>query len=289
MAYSSPDAFLAHVLGTFRPYLDRLVLVGGFAVRLYERHPRATPARIRVLRTFDADLAAPGALSPESAPGLAVLANGAGFMTDLRGDHTPPVMKFVPKESAASGSEQYTVEFLVPLTGPPAKRSGEPLATRAIQPGVTAQCMRYLDLLLVDSWPVPIAALPGIPDDCKEALVRLPHPGLFVVQKILIARDRQDKRAKDMAYIYQVLSLFSQDIPRLAREVWARMEAIRTWRKWLKRFSQEGGEFFSSPGAAGVTDAYRILQAEMTGLGGEADTPTRAMIYAGVHAFLDHF
>ena len=288
MPYSSPDAFLAHVLGTFRPYLDRRVQVGGFAVRLYERHPRATPARIRVLRTFDADLAAPGALSPGPAPTLAVLANAAGLATDLRGEHTPPVMKFVPRESGASGSEQFTVEFLLPLTGPPTERSGKLIVTRAIQPGVTAQCLRYLDLLLVDSWPVPLTALPRIPDDCKDALVRLPHPGLFVVQKILIAKDREGERAKDMAYIYQVLSLFSRDIPQLAQEVRARMEAIPTWRKWLERFSREGGELFSSPGAEGVTDAYRILRAEMAGLGG-VDIPTPPMIYAGVHAFLGHF
>jgi hypothetical protein len=59
MLYSSPEAFLGHGLDTVRPYLDRLVLIGGFAVRLYEHHPRAMPATTRVLRAFDADLATP--------------------------------------------------------------------------------------------------------------------------------------------------------------------------------------------------------------------------------------
>ena len=59
MLYSSPEAFLGHVLDTVRPYLDRLVLIGGFAVRLYEHHPRAMPMATQILRTFDADLATP--------------------------------------------------------------------------------------------------------------------------------------------------------------------------------------------------------------------------------------
>lgn len=32
MIFSSPEAFLVHVLRAFEPYLDRVVLVGGFAV-----------------------------------------------------------------------------------------------------------------------------------------------------------------------------------------------------------------------------------------------------------------
>src|SRR3990172_9869791 len=97
MSFRSPDDFLAHVLWTFRPYLDTLVLVGGFAVRLYEIHPRAVPAAVRVLRTFDADLATPSGGIPLAGESLSALAEAAGFKPDFRGDHIPPVMKFVPE------------------------------------------------------------------------------------------------------------------------------------------------------------------------------------------------
>ena len=50
MLYSSPEAFLGHVLDTVRPYLDRLVLIGGCAVRRYEHHPRAMPMATQILR-----------------------------------------------------------------------------------------------------------------------------------------------------------------------------------------------------------------------------------------------
>jgi len=116
MNFDSPDAFLAHVLWTFRPYLDRLVLVGGFAVRLYELHPRASQATIRVLRTFDADFATANDRIPVVGESLTGLAEAAGFRRDFRGDHAPPVIKLVPKEAPAgpSGVDQYTIEFLSP-------------------------------------------------------------------------------------------------------------------------------------------------------------------------------
>src|SRR3990172_5644090 len=126
MEFDSPDAFLAHVLWTFRSYLNTLVLVGGFAVRLYEIHPRAAPAAVRVLRTFDADLAAPSGGIPLAGESLSALAEAAGFQLDFRGDHTPAVMKLVPKEAigGAVGVDRYTVEFLTPMTGAPVSRSG---------------------------------------------------------------------------------------------------------------------------------------------------------------------
>jgi len=89
MEFDSPDAFLAHVLWTFRSYLNTLVLVGGFAVRLYEIHPRAVPAAVRVLRTFDADLAIPSGGIPLAGESLSALAEAAGFQPDFRGDQSP--------------------------------------------------------------------------------------------------------------------------------------------------------------------------------------------------------
>ncbi len=94
MTFRSPDAFLVHVLRAFEPYLDCLVLIGGFAVRLYEHHPRAVSAPTRILRTFDADFATPPRL-PRRRRSLGELAEAAGLRPDFRGDRIPPVMRFV--------------------------------------------------------------------------------------------------------------------------------------------------------------------------------------------------
>lgn len=291
MAFDSPDDFLAHVLKTFRPYLNTFVLVGGFAVRLYELHPRAAPAAARVLRTFDADLAAPVAQIPIAEKSLAKLAEAGGFEPECRGDAVPPVMKFAPKRGLDEpvGVDQYTVEFLIPMTGAPVGRGGRVVVTSDIQEGVTAQRLRYLDLLFESPWRVSLARLRGIPEKTRAIEVRLPHPGFFIVQKSLISEElnRQDKRPKGMAYIYQVVSLFRRELPALAEEVRARMAANPAWGKWLARFRRLSGSLFSSPAAPGVTEGHAVLRAEMAGLG--LDVPTAQMIYAGVSLFLKHF
>lgn len=291
MTFDSPDDFLVHVLKTFRPYLNTFVLVGGFAVRLYELHPRAVPSVARVLRTFDADLATPNSRIPIAGASLAELAEAAGFQPDFRGDNIPPVMKFVPKRGVVEpfGVDQYTVEFLTPMTGAPVSRSGRAAATSNIQDGVTAQRLRYLDLLLEGAWRVSLTGFPGIPEETRAIEVRLPHPGFFIVQKILISEvpNRQDKRPKDMAYIYQVVNLFRRDLADLAEEIRARMGAIPAWRKWLARFRHLSGSLFSSPGAPGVKEAQTVLRAEMAGLG--LEVPSAHMIHAGVGLFLKHF
>ncbi|MBZ0158928.1 MAG: nucleotidyltransferase domain-containing protein [bacterium] len=179
MEFDSPDAFLAHVLWTFHSYLDRLVLVGGFAVRLYALHPRAAPTACRMLRTFDADLAVANSRIPLASQSLAVLADAAGFQPDFRGDHVPPVMKFIAKGThvGSRGVDQYTVEFLTPMTGAPIRRGGKAVVTSDIQAGVTAQNLRYLDLLLERPWHVSLATLPGISEEARTIEVAVPHPG----------------------------------------------------------------------------------------------------------------
>lgn len=291
MEFSSPDAFLAYVLSTFQPYLNRLVVVGGFAVRLYELHPRAARATVRVLRTFDADLATGNVRIPVAGQSLAALAAAAGFRPNFRGDHDPPVMKFVPADAPAErrDADQYTIEFLSPLVGSAANRSGKVAATRDIQPGVTAQRLRYLDLLLETPWSVSLAGLPGVPAASHTLEARVPHPGFFIVQKILISGEpnRLEKRPKDMAYVYQVASVFRRELNELAEEVRGRMNANPAWRKWLGRFTRMTDSLFAGPGAAGVTEAHRVLQAEMAGSGLEVPSPR--MIHAGVSLFLESF
>jgi len=255
MIFNSPEAFLVHVLRAFEPYLDRLVLVGGFAVRLYEQHPRAIPAATRILRTFDADLATPARLPVRGRP-LAALAAAAGLQPDFRGDRIPPVMRFVfaPPSDTAESEEEYSVEFLTPLTGPPVDRTGRVTVTSDVQTGVTAQRLRYLDLLLETPWRVSLAGLAGLEADREPMAVQVPHPGCFMLHKLLIAgeRTREDRRAKDMAYLYQVASLFRRELPALAGEVRVRMEGPAGWRTWLGRARRQGEVLFATPASPGT-------------------------------------
>ena len=58
-----------------------------------------------------------------------------------------------------------------------------------------------------------------------------------MVQKLLITGERThaDRRAKDLAYVYQVASLFRRELPALAAEVRTAMGGVAGWRAWLAR------------------------------------------------------
>ncbi len=290
MRFESPEAFLAQALHAFRSYLDTLVLIGGFAVRCYSLHPRAVQTDLRALRTFDVDFALPARLAPIGGQRLVDLADAAGFAQDLRGDFIHPVMKFVPVDAddpnRAGFPSAYSIEFLTPLIGRPDDPEGQPLVTADVQAGLTAQRLRYLDLLLEAPWTVAIGHLPGVPAGEPPLEVQLPHPGCFLVQKLLIAdkRDPETERPKDLAYVYQVVQLFARDLPHLAETVRTIMEASPLWRSWLARARWVAGRLFAGPGSTGVTEARKALAAELVGTG--ATIPSPAQIHAAVRVFL---
>jgi len=292
MHFRSPEEFLGHVLRGISPYLDTLVLVGGFAVWLCRFHPRAAQTEIVPLRTFAVDLAAPPEVRSMAGRSLSDLVAAAGLQPTFFGDQIPPVMKFFPVRESTSPrdnpADQYCVEFFTPLTGRTAGRAGRVSPTKEIQKGITAQRLRYLHLLMVDPWRVSLKVLPGMKGKADERIrVKVPHPGLFVAHKILISDEagRREKRGKDMAFLYEVLALFRRDIPLLAQEVREIAGKSPVWRRWLKRFRQRAAELFETPSSAGVTEAYEVFASAAAG----GETPTPFMIHAGVQAFLRHF
>lgn len=256
---------------------------------LYRFHPRAARIELIPLLTLDVDFAAPEQLEVSAGRNLLDLIAAAGLDARLFGEHDPPVMKFLPRtveDSLDAGAgEAYCVEFLTPLIGSAASRRGKGVESREIQKGITAQRLRYLDLLFADPWQVPVTMIPGMNGD-EEGVphVKVPHPGLLIVQKVLISeeRRRQGGWAKDMAYVYEVLGIFRHEIARLGQEVRATMATNTAWNKWLKRFRRLSQELFGTPDAWGVTGAYEVLARAAAG----GEHPTPAMIHAGVQEFL---
>jgi hypothetical protein len=98
------------------------------------------------------------------------------------------------------------------------KRHGVRDATVA-KAGITAQKLRYLDLLLVSPWDVTVGPQSGVPT-AGDLKVLLPNPVSFIVQKLLIQADRKPlKRAQDVLYIHDTLELFGASMDQL-REIW---------------------------------------------------------------------
>jgi hypothetical protein len=207
------EAF-ARLVTALRPWLGQLVVVGGWAHRLHRFHRLASAPDYLPLRTRDTDLA----FSPDVelvGDVRAALLDG-GFTEELFGDDAPPAAHYGLGEEDAG----FYAEFLTPLFGSREKRDGKPDATM-LKAGITAQKMRYLELLLVSPWSMRIGPDRKVPIEA-DADVFVANPTSFVVQKLLIHGSRRpDEKAQDVLYVHDTLELFGASLDAL-RTLWER-------------------------------------------------------------------
>ncbi len=237
-------AEFARLVEALRPWRHQLVFVGGWAHRLYRQHPSAAPPAYLPLATRDADVAIRDREPLAGNIQQALL--DAGFKEELTGQHRPPVSQYSLGDETAG----FYAEFLTPLRGSGWRRSGEPDAT-VLTAGITAQKLRHLDLLLVGPWQVTLPVESGSAAAGPVA-VWIPNPTSFIVQKVLIRRDRLPaKRAQDALYIHDTLELFGVGLPVLANTWESQIVPVLT-KKQRQEISTGVSEMFSS-----VTDTLR--------------------------------
>jgi hypothetical protein len=205
------EAF-ARLITALRPWLAQVVVVGGWAHRLHRLHPLANPAAHLPVRTRDADVAFPA--DAILAGDLRAALRDAGFVEELFGEDVPPATHYRLREEDAG----FYAEFVAPLQGSGLKRRGGFDATVA-KAGVTAQKMRYVELLLVHPWAIRVGPNLVVPV-ATEVDVRVPNPTSFIVQKLLIYSARPpSKKAQDVLYIHDTLQLFGGSLSEL-RGLW---------------------------------------------------------------------
>lgn len=204
-------ASIARLIEALRPWHGDLVIIGGWAHRLYRFHPRAGSPTHQPVQTRDADLAF--SLEARLEGDIAAALREANFKEDFRGEHAPPVIQY----RLGDEDQGFYAEFLTPLRGSGVKRDGTPDATLA-RAGVTAQKLRHLELLLMHPWTVRLNATVGVPLTAP-AEVRLASPVSFLAQKLLIRKYRdRDKQAQDALYVHDTLELFGSELELLRTE-----------------------------------------------------------------------
>jgi hypothetical protein len=199
---------LARLIQALEPWRAHLVLVGGWAHRLYRFCPEVNVPTYQPIFTRDTDLAFTNDAPLEGDIKSAL--ERAGFNEQLTGEHRPPVAHYTWGDSDAG----FYAEFLTPLRGSGMKRTGNPDATM-LKAGVSAQKLRHLDILFIAPWIVRVGPEQGVP--LVESMdVQVANPVSFIVQKFLIQKDRPpNKRAQDALYIHDTIELFGAQIPRL--------------------------------------------------------------------------
>lgn len=201
MALAPDIEGFSRLITALDPWLDRVVIVGGWAHRLYHLHPAAQKLDFAPLMTLDAGVALPQTLPPQT-PTLREALVAHGFQEEFRGDDMPPATLYHLGDSDSG----FYAEFLTPLTGGEYTRSGKRKATAQIA-GVNSQQLRFIELLLNDPWTVELSTDDfGLP---APKAVRVANPMGFLAQKLLIHRKRSaDDQAKDILYIHDTLQVF---------------------------------------------------------------------------------
>ncbi len=182
------------------PWSGQLVYVGGWAHRIHRLDPRANTPAHQAVFTKDTDLAFAAAEPIEG--DIKAALEKSGFKEQLSGESKPPLAHY----TLGAESEGFYAEFLTPLAGSGMKRNGQQDATLE-KAGITAQKIRYLDILLVDPWVVKLH-----PENTplKTPLdIQVANPLAFMVQKFLIQGQRPaKKRAQDILYMFDTIGLF---------------------------------------------------------------------------------
>ena len=108
----------AKFIEALEPWLDQVVLIGGWAHRLYRLHPHAQELIYPALTTLDGDVAVPEKLQVKGRNIRERLLE-AGFLEEFLGDDRPPATHY-----HMAGPGGFYGEFLTPLLGSEYDRKG---------------------------------------------------------------------------------------------------------------------------------------------------------------------
>lgn len=231
---------LIEILEVVKPYLGDIVLVGGWVPIVYGRCTPIYPTK--TVRTADVDFAC---LAPLDVRGDTMdrLLNRAGFRCDVFGNTDVPYCRYF-------NDRNLEIEFLTPLKG-----DGCTVATE-LQQGLTAENLRYLDVLLAHTNAIRIN---------EELIVKVPWISAFLFHKGLSFPDRRStlKRDKDLYYIFKILETVDREylLPEM-KQVFRCHPG-----KWRTTFTRNLEKYFRdehSPGVASVVSQLEQIPAEQS-------------------------
>lgn len=203
---------LARLIEALEPWLSKIVIIGGWAHRLFRYHQQAQPVAYEPLFTLDTDVAVPSTLEVGEQDIRSRLQQ-AGFQEQFLGDNQPPATHY----HLGSEDGSFYAEFLTPLIGSEYDRQGNRRATSQVA-GVTSQNLRYIDLLLEAPWTVELSVGDGFPFQNGKQ-IRIANPAHFMAQKLLIHERRERRsRAKDILYLHDTIELFGGSLEMLKKE-----------------------------------------------------------------------
>uniref|UniRef100_Q01P65 Nucleotidyltransferase-like domain-containing protein n=1 Tax=Solibacter usitatus (strain Ellin6076) TaxID=234267 RepID=Q01P65_SOLUE len=230
------------LVAALEPWLDQVVVIGGWAHQLYRLHPHAQALDYPPLTTLDTDVAVPANLP----------ARKQDIRARLLAEDRPPATHY----RLGGESSGFYAEFLTPLVGSGYDRKQRRKATMEIA-GIVSQQLRHIELLLHQPWSIDLKS-GGL-----ATHIQVPNPVSFLAQRVLIheKRERAD-RAKDILYLHDTLEVFGTRLPELQglwRHTVAPQLPPRSKKKVSKASEDLFGELTDDVRRAAEISAERVL------------------------------
>ncbi len=229
--------YLTRVAEALKGELDRVVIIGGFSSFLYHYWKKKGAP----LFSFDTDIVVLGGNYK-----LREKIESSGFKEIPARSRGRSCGKF-ENEKWRSKGKIFKVEFLLPLLG-----KGKPWGK--IEDGLEGERLRYLDLLVENVWRVQLK---------KEISVRIPHPGRFFLQKLLVYDKRKfSEKEKDCAYMVDLINLFFDERQIILKEIEkiaGQSRNIPERKNWVSRAVSKYTKLFRDENSEGVECALKLL------------------------------
>jgi hypothetical protein len=241
---------LKKVLNALREYNEHFVIVGGLSNALYEYHNMKLKSPLETIATKDIDILVSKKVTIVNEPISKKLID-EGFVVDPKPIESKVITKF------KLDGTNFDIEFLCPMEGDGRK------VVEEVQPQLTAQALRYLDLALYNPWTVNTDQIPHL-EGMGGLEIQLPSPGSYLVQKFIIRNDvnRVRYNQKDAFYTYELLLKFAEKLTVLATSV-REIEAYNLLRpKYgkVKTFRKDFEEYYGNKNATGIQKIMKELQ-----------------------------
>jgi len=226
-------------------YLSDFVIAGGWAPLIYYHYLLSDKTR-EPLRTKDIDIVVPAHLKKRKDRTVDEILTEAGFESQFRSRHVPPVLSYEGK----IGNFEVEIEFLTHRKG---ARDGQ---VAVVQEGLHAQLLRFIIILLENSITVDIDEFKL--KDNEFLKIRVPTPRAFIFQKGLIftRRTTDEKKSKDLYYIFDILSNCEELKTQLLKDISNFKESYPL--SWSKQFINNLKVYF--PGVDG--DGVLMVQSQ---------------------------
>jgi len=236
------DLFVSGFLKTLcvvKNYLPVIVIGGGWAPFIYHRYLLGNKNH-EPIRTRDIDFMVPATVPVIGKKTVDQVLVEAGFEAVFKSRDIPPNVHY----EGNIDNMDVEIEFLADQTG-----SNTEIVLE-VQKGLYAEALRFISIVIenVTEVTIDVAVSVGHP---SPLIVKVPTPAAYIFHKGLVFRRRKDpeKKAKDLYYIFDIITGCSQIMPAIMDDF---TRLSRKYPAWFKTFIGNLSLYFETISSDGV-------------------------------------